>query len=116
MRITASLIAAAAVAMTVTGCASFGGTPASSGPCTTHACITSDAEGLKGTVAKDNSVMTKVTCKASTVRQVVSGTYTVHCTITYSDGSVWGGIASVLTGKGDVDWEPTKMVSEGSGN
>lgn len=88
---------------------------ASSGPCLTRACIVTDAKGLKGTVAKDNAVMTKVACKKSTVRQVVDGTYTVRCTITYSDGLVARGIASVLTGTGEVDWEPTTIVSEGSG-
>ena len=67
-------------------------------------------------MAKDNAVMTKVTCKKSTAKQVVTGTYTVHCTITYSDGMVACGIASVLTGKGEVDWEPTTIVSEGSGD
>ena len=90
-----------------------GGTP-SSGTCTTASCIVSDAEGLKGTVAKDNSVMTGVACNASTVRQVVSGTWTVHCTVTYSDGAKWAGLASILTGSGDVEWEPTSMVSAGS--
>ena len=91
-----------------------GGGGASSGTCTTASCIICDAESLKGTVAKDNSVMTAVACNASTVRQVVSGTWTVHCTVTYSDGSKWAGIASVLTGKGEVDWEPTSMVGAGS--
>jgi hypothetical protein len=123
-----AIIAAAALA----GCGSLGGSaagqpPASAGapsaaavasqaPCTTHACIVNDAEGLKGTVAKDNSVMTKVTCKGSTVKQVVSGTYTVHCTVSYSDGMVAAGIASVLlSGSGQVDWEPTDIISEGDG-
>jgi hypothetical protein len=124
-----ALIALAAVALT--GCGSLGTTTAagapssapssepsvaaSSGPCTTKACIVADAESLKGTVAKDNSVMTKVTCKQSTVRQVVPGTYTVHCTVSYSDGAKWRGIASVLTAKGDVEWEPTSVVSYGGG-
>jgi hypothetical protein len=58
--------------------------------------------------------VTKVTCRTSTVKQVVSGTYTVDCAVTYSDGSVWDGIASVLTGSGDIDWEPTSMVSAGN--
>ncbi len=116
-----------AVAVALAGCGSLGsstaaGAPASaaaaasSAPCTTHVCIVADAEGLKGTVAKDNSVMTKVACTASTVRQVVSGTYTVHCTVTYSDGMVARGIASVLTaGSGQVDWEPTDIINDGSG-
>jgi hypothetical protein len=45
------------------------------------------------------------------VKQVVSGTYTVHCTVTHPDGSKWAGIASVLTGNDEVDWEPTSDVS-----
>ena len=48
------------------------------------------------------------------MKQVVSGTYTVDCAVTYSDGSVWDGIASVLTGSGDIDWEPTSVVSAGN--
>jgi hypothetical protein len=87
---------------------------ASSASCSTKACIASDAETLKGTVAKDNAVMTKVACKSSTVTQVVPGTYTVHCTATYSDGTEWRGIASVLTSKEEVAWEPTTTISYGS--
>jgi hypothetical protein len=90
-------------------------TAGNSSNCTTNSCIAADAETLKGTVAKDNSVMTKVTCREVTVKQVVSGTYTVHCTATYSDGSVWGGIASVLTAQGNIEWEATNMISQGSG-
>jgi len=81
------------------------------GTCTTASCITADAESLKGDVAGDNSVMTKVTCQPSTVKQVVPGTYTVHCTVTYADGATWAGAASVLTGNSEVDWEPTSDVS-----
>jgi len=84
------------------------------GTCTTKACIASDAETLKGSVAKDNSVMTAVTCQPSTVQQVVSGTYTVHCAVSYSDGSKWDGLADVLTTQGRVDWDPTTRVSSGS--
>ena len=88
---------------------------ASSTTCTTKACIVIYAETLKGGVAKDNSVMTKITCKKSTVKQVVSGTYTVHCTATYSDGMVAKGIASVLlAGNGQVEWEATDIISDGS--
>lgn len=124
MRRTALIATAAITAATLAGCGSLGTTaagtpsseppaaaPASSAPCTTKACIVTDAEGLKGTVAKDNAVMTRVACKASTVKQVVAGTYTVRCTVTYSDGMVARGIASVLTGTGEVDWEPTAIVS-----
>jgi hypothetical protein len=87
---------------------------ASAAPCTSNACIATNAEVLKGTVAKDYSVMTNVTCSKSTVKEVVSSTYTVHCTVSYSDGSMWDGIASVLISKNEVDWEPTTMVSAGS--
>lgn len=125
-------IALAAITVTLSGCASMGSTPAagqpsasagapsaaaiaSQAPCTTHSCIVSDAQSLIGTVAKDNSVLTKLSCTKSTVKQVVSGTYTVHCKATYSDGTVADGIASVLTaGSGSVDWEPTTIISDGS--
>lgn len=89
--------------------------PSPTGPCTTKACIVSDAETLKGDVAKDNSVMTKVTCTQSTVKQVVPGTYTVHCVASYSDGAKYHGIASVLTAKEEVDWEATSAISYGDG-
>jgi len=59
--------------------------------------------------------MTKVSCKKSSVTQVVPGTCTVHCTATYSDGAIGHGTASVLTAKGDVDREPTTAVSYGDG-
>jgi hypothetical protein len=130
MRVQRALIASAVITAALSGCGSLGSTAegapsgaasspsaaASQGPCTTKACIAADGEDLKGTVAKDNSVMTKVTCSKSTVRQVVAGTYTVHCTATYSDGTVARGIASVLTGTGAVDWEVTTIITEGSGD
>jgi hypothetical protein len=72
-------------------------------PCSTKGCITSDAETLKGAVVKDKAVMTEVACRPSTVTQVVPGNYTVHCTVAYSDGAEWRGIASVLTSKEEVD-------------
>jgi len=83
--------------------------------CTTHACIAEDAEQLKGTAAKDNSIMTKVACYKSTAKEVVSGEYTVHCEATYSDDSVWDGIATVQVSKGNVLWEPTQAISYGDG-
>lgn len=86
---------------------------ASSGPCTSHACITRDAQGMVGTVAKDNSVLTKMKCRKSTVRQPTPGVWTVHCTATYSDGSVWSGIASVLLSQGKVAWQATGEISGG---
>jgi len=138
MHRTPGLIASAVAVLALAGCASTGttqgtaaaGAPsaapsavpssepsaeASSGPCVTKACIAADAQSLKGTVAKDNSVMTRVACRQSTVKQVVPGTYTIHCVITYSDGAKWHGIASVLTASGEVDWEPTSVISYGGG-
>jgi hypothetical protein len=65
-------------------------------------------------VAKDNSVMTMITYQSSTAKEVVSGTYMVECTATYSDDSVWNGIASVLTSDGNIEWQATSMVNAGS--
>jgi hypothetical protein len=56
-----------------------------------------------------------MTCEKSTVRQPLAGVYTVHCTGTYSDSSVWAGIASVLIKQDKTTWEPTGLVSHGSG-
>ena len=129
-----TLIAAALAALALAGCASTttsttaAGAPSSapsavassapsaepsSGPCTTRACIAQDAQGMVGTVAKDNSVLTKMKCRKATVRQPTPGVYTVHCTATYSDGSVWTGIASVLTSQGRVAWQATGEISGG---
>jgi hypothetical protein len=110
---TAMFLAAAPVIAAVAAYAAWqqAGSP---GTCTRASCITADAESLqgdKGDVAGDNSVMTKVTCQQSTVKQVAPGTYTVRCTVTYADGAKWAGITSVLTGNGEVDWEPTSDVS-----
>jgi hypothetical protein len=132
----ATVITAAAIAATV-GCGSLGSTTAAAGgapssapssvpssapsaeasstPCTTKACIVEDANGLVGTVAKDESVLTKLSCKKSTVKQPTPGVYTVHCTATYSDGSVYAGIASVLITQGKVTWEATSAIDYGSG-
>jgi len=125
-----TLITATLAALAIAGCASTttsttaAGAPSSapsaapsaepsSGPCTTRACIAADAQGMTGTVAKDNSVLTKMKCRKATVRQPTPGVYTVHCTATYSDGSVWTGIASVLTSQGRVAWQATGEISGG---
>jgi hypothetical protein len=131
----ALLLAAALAALALTGCASTGtsGPPAvastipgvtpaaassepsavaSSGPCLTKACIVSEVkQSLVGGVAKDESVMTKMTCVKSTVKQPTPGVYTVRCTATYSDGTVYTGIASLLTATSRVTWEPTGEIS-----
>ena len=129
----AAVVTAAAIAATA-GCGSFGSTAAaggapssssvpssapsaeaSSAPCTTKACIVEDAKGMVGTVAKDESVLTKLSCRKSTVKQPTPGVYTVRCTATYSDGSVYAGIASVLISQGKVTWEATSAIDYGSG-
>jgi hypothetical protein len=88
--------------------------PASSPqPCTTHACIVTDAKGLVGSVARDESVVTAMSCYSSTVKHPAPGVWTVRCVATYSDGSRWGGIASILTSQDKVTWEPTELASGG---
>ena len=49
------------------------------------------------------------------MKQVVPGTYTVHCTASYSDGYEYRGIASVLLDSDQVKWEPTSIIRYGSG-
>lgn len=85
----------------------------SSGPCTTRACIVADARGMVGTVAKDESVLTKMSCFKSTVKHAAQGVWTVHCDATYSDDTLWAGIASVLVNQGKVTWEATGEISGG---
>jgi len=63
-----------------------------------------------GGVAKDESVMTALTCYPSTVRNPDPGIYTVSCLATYSDGSQWDGIASVLLSQNQVTWQATEQV------
>lgn len=76
-------------------------------PCTTHACIVADAKQLVGSVAKDESVITAMNCRQSSVHHAGPGIWTVSCTATYSDGSQVGGIATVLLSTGQLTWEPT---------
>jgi hypothetical protein len=80
---------------------------ASSAPCTTHACIVSDAQrNLVGLVAQDNSVSTRAACKASTVRHNAGNTWTVQCIVTYSDGSTAAGYANILPASNKITFEP----------
>lgn len=77
--------------------------------CYTSSCIASAAQQQTGTVATDGSVITKMSCNASTVRHAAPGVFTVDCTATYSDGSQWYGITSVLTGSHtswQLSWQP----------
>jgi len=79
--------------------------------CTSHSCIVQDAKSaLVGAIAKDESVMTALSCQSSTVKHLGPGIWSVHCTATYSDGSVWDGIATVLLGQSQVTWEATEEV------
>ncbi len=63
-----------------------------------------------GIVAKDESVMTKAVCKPSTVRPNPGDTWTVTCTVTYSDGSEWRGYANLLPAQGKVTFEPQAII------
>lgn len=123
---TAPLIAATAV---LAGCGSLGSTasppaaqpssapaPSSSpAPCLTRACIAGDiGQSLDGTAAKDGSVFTKVTCKASSVKRDAGDTYTARCTAIYSDGSEWSGYGSLLTSQDQVTFEPETQLRTGS--
>jgi len=69
-----------------------------------------DAKQLVGNTASDGSVITKMSCDQSTVRHAAPGVWTVHCTATYSDGSQWDGIASVLLSKSQVSWQAQSQV------
>ncbi len=87
---------------------------AESSPCTSHHCITEDAEqGLPGAVAKDNSVITKAGCYESTVKSDGSGDYTVDCAATYSDRDVVDGYATVELAKNYVLFEPSENGDSG---
>jgi hypothetical protein len=131
-----ALIAITAIAIAaLSGCASAGSpdagnvTPAgipSSAPsaapdpspalCTTHSCIAQDIQGsLPGLVAKDNAVITKAKCKASSVKDNQGGTYTAHCTAWYSDGSEAAGDATLITSSQKIAWEPTDIIVEPPG-
>ncbi len=112
-------LALAALAVALAGCGSLvpaasvsaPAPPSSQAPCTTNACIASDArQSLPGLVAKDNAVVTRATCRASTVTDNQGGTYTVHCTAWYSDGSEAAGDATLLPSQGKVAWEPTDVI------
>ena len=76
-------------------------------PCTSHSCIIDDAKQLVGSVAKDESVITAMSCEESTVKHLAPGIWSVRCTATYSDGSQVAGIATVLLEQGKITWEPT---------
>lgn len=92
--------------------AAAGSPSAAAPPCTTHACIASDAEqSMVGTAAKDGSVVTKTVCFKSSVRHNPGDTYTVSCDVTYTDGTVWNGLVTILMDSGQVSWQPESEVS-----
>jgi hypothetical protein len=119
--------AAIALAMVLSGCAGLvnaatGGAPssnpsASQSGCNARSCVVSTVDQtLVGSVAKDESVITGMTCKSATVKHNAGDTWTVHCTASYSDGSKWSGFATIVVSQAKVTWEPTDMISDGSGN
>ena len=115
-----------ALAVALAGCGNLGSTAAAGGasaaasapppassaapspaPRTTHACIATEAQqNLVGLVAQDNSVSTKAVCKASTVKHNAGNTWTVWCTVTYSDGNETGGYANILSAQNKITFEP----------
>jgi hypothetical protein len=117
-----ALIPSAIAVVLVAGCGSLGtgsppqgspappASPASAPPCTTDACIVTDIKGLVGTVAKDDSVMTKVTCKTGSVSRKAAGVWTATCTVTYSDGDVAKGIGTVDETQDEVTFEPASVI------
>ena len=81
-------------------------------PSTTHAYTVSDIEqSLPGTEAKDGSGMTKVVCHKSTVMANPGDTYTVSSDVTYSDGEVWSGYATLLAASEQISWEPEQELA-----
>jgi hypothetical protein len=116
----ARLAAAAIVTVSaLAGCGSMSGTYAASSPsaalraadsrmaCTTDKCIASEAEyQVKGSVAKDEAVVTKASCQPSTVKNDGGGNYTVTCDLTYSDGQQISGYVNLLPSQSKVTFEP----------
>jgi hypothetical protein len=76
--------------------------------CNDSSCVISTVQqSLVGGVAKDESVMTKLACRQSTVVQNPGDTWTVQCTATYSDGTRYAGYATLLPSQDKATWEPT---------
>jgi hypothetical protein len=112
--IVAGLIIASAIDAALSHTSSGGS--GSSGPCTTSSCVVSDArQSLVGEVAKDEAVMTSLSCRPSTVKEPDPQVWTVDCTAHYSDGMVADGVANVLMAKNQVTWSATAILSYGGG-
>ena len=54
--------------------------------------------------------MTKVVCHKSTVMANPGDTYTVSSDVTYSDGEVWSGYATLLAASEQISWEPEQEL------
>ena len=82
---------------------------AASQPCATRACIVQDAEqSLPGGIAEDNAVATKAKCYKSTVKHhAAAKTWSVECTVDYTDGTSATGIANLLLDQDKITFEPT---------
>jgi hypothetical protein len=140
MKRTPVLIAIAAWSLLLAGCASAGGSSSSSpsaavsiaevqasssadspspstsaqrvAACTSRSCITQEAElTLPGEQSTDGSVITKATCYQSTVKHNPNNIYTVSCDATYTDGSVWSGLATIQPDSDQFSWQPQSEVS-----
>ena len=80
--------------------------------CTSHSCLTQEAElTLPGTQAQDGSVITKATCLQSSVKHSAPGIFTVSCEATYTDGSVWQGLATIQPAADQFSRQPQYQVS-----
>lgn len=91
--------------------------PAGQSGCNARSCVVSTVkQTLVGTVAKDESVITGMTCRPGTIKQNAGDTWTVSCTASYSDGSKWSGFATIVVSQTKVTWQPTDVISDGSGN
>lgn len=78
--------------------------------CTTRSCIATNMDqALPGIVAKDEAVIRKAVCKASSV-QVSNGVWTATCTVTESDGSVSEGYGNIVPASQQVTYDPQKII------
>ena len=85
---------------------SSGGSPGAQ--CTSGSCIAGEIrQSLVNTIAKDDSVLTKMKCDPASVKEPSSGTYTENCTATYSDGTVATGTGTVDTSQNEVTFTPS---------
>ena len=102
------------IAIAIIGAVAGSGANSTKG-CNASSCVVVTVQkSLTGMVAKDESVITGITCQPGTVRQNPGQTWTVACTATYSDGRVSNGLATIVVSEAKVTWEPTGMVSAGS--